>query len=94
MERETATYTCPQCRRQIRTLADEAGDHGCSCGWEPNKLALCIDCDRELTAEESEDGVQCTACYADEWRDTYDCGCCMCCGCTCAWDNEEESDAE
>ena len=29
------TYRCPKCRRQIRTLADEAGDHGCPCGWEP-----------------------------------------------------------
>ncbi|MEK4360860.1 hypothetical protein NYE48_28025 [Paenibacillus sp. FSL M7-1455] len=35
MTRETATYTCPQCRRQIRVLADEIGDHPCSCGWDP-----------------------------------------------------------
>lgn len=34
--RETATYTCPECRYQIRTLADEYGDHACPrCGWEP-----------------------------------------------------------
>jgi|GEM_PF-3132313 len=39
MERETAAYTCPQCRRQLRTLADEYGDHGCICGWEPRTLA-------------------------------------------------------
>ncbi|CAM2953964.1 hypothetical protein PASE110613_09335 [Paenibacillus sediminis] len=36
MERETTTYTCPQCRRQSRVLADEYGDHGCPCGWEPD----------------------------------------------------------
>lgn len=35
MDRETTTYKCPQCRRQIRTLAEEHGEHGCSCGWEP-----------------------------------------------------------
>lgn len=37
MERhgESATYTCPKCRRKIRVLADEYGDHGCVCGWEP-----------------------------------------------------------
>jgi hypothetical protein len=29
------TYQCPQCRRQIRTLDDEYGDHGCPCGWGP-----------------------------------------------------------
>lgn len=39
MERETATYRCPECRRQIRTLADEYGEHGCICGWEPDGLA-------------------------------------------------------
>ncbi|WP_010495022.1 hypothetical protein [Paenibacillus elgii] len=31
--REVATYTCPACRRKIRVLADEYGDHGCICGW-------------------------------------------------------------
>lgn len=30
-----ATYHCPRCGRQIRTLDDEYGDHGCICGWEP-----------------------------------------------------------
>lgn len=35
MERESATFTCPKCYRKNRTLADEAGDHGCSCGWGP-----------------------------------------------------------
>lgn len=30
-----ATYRCPNCGRQIRTLDDEYGDHGCICGWEP-----------------------------------------------------------
>ena len=36
MERETATWTCPNCRIRNRTLADEAGDHPCGrCGWEP-----------------------------------------------------------
>jgi hypothetical protein len=34
-DRESVTYTCPKCRRRIRTLADEAGDHGCQCGWMP-----------------------------------------------------------
>jgi hypothetical protein len=37
------TYQCPQCHRQIRTLDDEYGDHGCPCGWEPwsgNKIAV------------------------------------------------------
>ncbi|RCX22907.1 hypothetical protein DFP94_101496 [Fontibacillus phaseoli] len=38
-ERKTATYTCSECRRQIRTLADEYGDHGCICGWGPNARA-------------------------------------------------------
>lgn len=33
--RESSTYTCPSCRRQIRTLADEYGDYGCICGWQP-----------------------------------------------------------
>lgn len=36
--RETATYTCPQCRRRIVVLADEYGDYGCACGWEPYAL--------------------------------------------------------
>ncbi|MDR9852942.1 hypothetical protein RJP21_04925 [Paenibacillus sp. VCA1] len=36
MAHETATYTCPQCRRQICVLADEYGDHPCSCGWDPD----------------------------------------------------------
>lgn len=35
-EAETATYTCPSCRRRIRVLADEYGDHGCPCGWNPD----------------------------------------------------------
>lgn len=35
MVRETTTYRCPQCRRRIAVLADEYGDHGCICGWEP-----------------------------------------------------------
>lgn len=35
MEREIATYTCPECRRRLTVLADEYGDHGCPCGWEP-----------------------------------------------------------
>lgn len=39
VERETVTYTCPECRRRITVLADEYGDHGCACGWEPNTLA-------------------------------------------------------
>ncbi|WP_178023054.1 hypothetical protein [uncultured Paenibacillus sp.] len=34
-KREIATYTCPRCRRRLTVLADEYGDHGCSCGWEP-----------------------------------------------------------
>ncbi|WP_337102371.1 hypothetical protein [Paenibacillus sp. YIM B09110] len=38
-DREIATYRCPQCRRQIRTLADEVGDHGCQCGWMSVDLA-------------------------------------------------------
>lgn len=33
------TYQCPQCRRDIRTLDDEYGDHGCPCGWEPYEEA-------------------------------------------------------
>lgn len=37
MERETATYTCPECQRRITVLADEYGDHGCICGWEPDE---------------------------------------------------------
>lgn len=28
----------------------------------------------------------------DEWDDRYECGCCMCCGCSCAWDIEDEED--
>lgn len=36
MERETTTFTCPQCRRRSTALADEYGDHGCSCGWDPD----------------------------------------------------------
>ncbi|NGM81240.1 hypothetical protein G5B47_02305 [Paenibacillus sp. 7124] len=32
-----ATYRCPLCGRQIRTLEDEYGDHGCACGWLPHK---------------------------------------------------------
>lgn len=36
MERETATYTCPRCRRRNACLADELGDHGCGCGWNPD----------------------------------------------------------
>ncbi|GGF88192.1 hypothetical protein [Paenibacillus abyssi] len=40
MNRETATYRCPQCRRQHRVLADEYGDHGCICGWEPYASAI------------------------------------------------------
>jgi hypothetical protein len=35
-----ATYTCPECGRKIRTLADEYGDHGCICGWEPSNLRV------------------------------------------------------
>lgn len=36
MERESASYTCPNCRNRIITLADEYGDHPCGrCGWEP-----------------------------------------------------------
>src|SRR6185312_7990444 len=32
----TFSYTCPQCRSRIVTLADEAGDYGCNgCGWGP-----------------------------------------------------------
>lgn len=31
-----ATYRCPCCHRQIRTLDDEYGDHGCVCGWDPD----------------------------------------------------------
>lgn len=40
MERETATFTCPKCRRQSRVLADEYGDHGCPCGWDPAEERL------------------------------------------------------
>jgi len=35
MDRETSSYTCPSCRKTIRVLADEYGDHDCSCGWNP-----------------------------------------------------------
>jgi len=36
MRRESATYTCLNCRARIRVLADEYGDHPCgNCGWEP-----------------------------------------------------------
>lgn len=39
MIRETASYTCPECRARIYALADEYGDHGCGrCGWEPSNL--------------------------------------------------------
>jgi hypothetical protein len=37
MEREVATYTCPQCHRVNRCLADEYGDHGCICGYSPEE---------------------------------------------------------
>jgi DNA-directed RNA polymerase subunit RPC12/RpoP len=36
MERETASYKCPNCRRTIIVLADEYADHPCSCGWDPD----------------------------------------------------------
>ncbi|MFD1270659.1 hypothetical protein ACFQ3Y_24930 [Paenibacillus motobuensis] len=38
MDRETATFTCPKCRRRHTVLADEYEDHGCVCGWEPRTL--------------------------------------------------------
>lgn len=34
-----ASYRCLCCGRLIRTIADEYGDHGCICGWEPRTLA-------------------------------------------------------
>lgn len=31
----------------------------------------------------------------EEWSDTYECGCCTCCGCTCGlWDDDEFEDAQ
>lgn len=34
-EREIATQTCPKCGRRQNVLADEVGEHGCPCGWNP-----------------------------------------------------------
>lgn len=50
-----ASYKCPKCGRLIRTLADEAGDHGCSCGYDP-------EAEREFY-----DGLRTTiGCYVEE----------------------------
>ena len=47
-----ATYTCPECGRKIRTLADEYGDHGCICGWEPSNLRVDIIDENEEEVED------------------------------------------
>ena len=28
----------------------------------------------------------------DTWDDRYECGCCMCCGCSCDWMEDDLSD--
>lgn len=51
-EYETVTYTCPQCRRKVRVLADEYGQQPCSCGWAP------YESEAEISPDDHEDETE------------------------------------
>ena len=59
---------------------------GCNYSFDLNDetFELCYDdYDDDIDSDDNWDD--------DYWDDTYDCGCCMCCGCTCDddWDEDE-----